>query len=664
MLTDTVSTTRSRRSRVRSGLLAGLASTALVSGLLLTGSVIASNSTLNNFEIEGDLQQGIFPGSGDPTAVGEDWVNTTNTGADGPFVALKCTVGSCAPANVTDGQGPGIGELFRDGLKVDPDPTTFTNGDKENDFGTITTGTGGNLVSQTPWHIVSGSVPPNKDDLFDVTTNTQISGNQDELDLGMLRTNNNGSSHLDFELNRLAWAATGPQRTEGDLLISFEISPGAITERFFVWDLPGGTDGGGHGRGGVECLGPLTGNEHPCPWEEIAPPATVGGIPTVRTAVNANELPAQPWGNRDPSGAAVSTIPVGGWFEAAIDLDAIGFAPGCPGFGAGSAKSRSSGSSVTSALTDLAGPFPINLNTCAKIHIVKDTLPNALQDFSYTTSADSPAPALSPASFILDDDAGVTGGDNTRLTTQDYLQVTPGTYHVTEVPVNGYALTSLTCTASTGSSGAQDGTDSNKANIVVGNLGEVTCTYVNSLQRSLVIKKTAKDKAATGGTKLLGGAGFTITPNPLTGTGSATVDDNDAVGGTGKVVDQYNTAGLICIDQVGAGPFSIAETTVPTSYKGAATQATVSPTSGTCATRSSGVTLDKTFPADATFVNTPLSKITVDFDSLVSGATTATIQCTGDTSEQNLPDGTPRVLGNGTSTLEPGTYTCTVVVDP
>ena len=75
MLTDTVSTTRRRRSRVRSGLLAGLASTALVSGLLLTGSVIASNSTLNNFEIEGDLQQGIFPGSSDPTAVGEDWVN-------------------------------------------------------------------------------------------------------------------------------------------------------------------------------------------------------------------------------------------------------------------------------------------------------------------------------------------------------------------------------------------------------------------------------------------------------------------------------------------------------------------------------------------------------------------------------------------------------------
>jgi hypothetical protein len=681
MLTDTVTTRRSRRSRVRSGLLAGLASTALVSGLLLTGSVIASNSTLNNFEIEGDLQAGVFPGSSDPTAPGEDWVNTANTGADSAFSALKCTAQPCGTAvtnaiglvtNVVDGSGLGTGELFRDGLKVDPDPTTFTQGDKENDFSTITTGAGGNLVSQTPWHIVTGTVPPNKDDLFDVATNTYISGSNDELDLGMLRTNNLGSSHVDFELNRLSAAPCAfdatkscPQRTEGDLLVSFEISPGSITERLFVWDLPGGTNGGGHGFGtDVNCTGPLSGNEHPCPWEEIAPPLDTNGVPNIRTAVNTNSLPAQPWGNRDPSGAATTTIPVGGWFEAALDLDQLGFPPSCPGFGQASAKSRASGSSVTSALTDIAGPFPINLNTCAKIHIVKDTVPNALQDFSYTTTADSPAPALSPASFILDDDAGVTGGDNTRLTTQDYLQVTPGTYHVTEGTVNGYALTSLTCTASTGSSGAQDGTDPNKANIVVGNLGEVTCTYVNSLQRSLVIKKTAKDKAATGGTKLLGGAGFTITPNPLTGTGSATVDDNDAVGGTGKLVDQYNTAGLFCIDQVGAGPFSIDETTVPTNYKGAAIQATVSPSSGTCATRSSGVTLDKTFPADATFVNTPLSKITVDFDSLVPGATTATIQCTGDASEQNLPDGTPRVLGDGTSTLEPGTYTCTVVVDP
>jgi len=637
MSTNTVSDTRTRRARLRSGLLATMASAALVSGLLVTGAVFASNSTLNNFEIEGDLQAGVFTGSSDPTAAGEDWVNTANTGADSPFAALKCTVGSCAPANVTDGSGVGFGELFRDGLKVDPDPTTFTNGDKENDFGTISVGPGGALVSQTPWHIVSGSVPPNKDDLFDVTTNTNVVGSQDELDLGMLRTNNNGSSHLDFELNRLAWAASGPQRTEGDLLISFEISPGGITQRFFVWDLPGGTDGGGHGRGGVNCVGPLVGQEHPCPWEEIAPPATVGGIPTVRTAVNTNELPAQPWGNRDPSGAAVSTIPVGGWFEAAIDLDAIGFPPGCPGFGAGSAKSRSSGSSVTSALTDLAGPFPVNLNTCGKITIIKDTVPDAAQDFHYTTTG-----GLTPASFDLDNDADATLSD-----TRVYNQVTPGSYTVTEGQIAGYTLTSLTCSATgAGSSGAQHAAGSLQADIVVGNLGEVTCTYVNTLQQG-AIKVT---KTSTKGNAALAGATFVFKKGTTT---LATL--------------QTNASGVACIDHLDFGSdYTVQETAAPNGYKidDATIHNVTVDNNATCA--------DATFGGEAlSFTDTPLSKITVTFESLAGlGVTAASIVCadSGGTiaavSENGAADPAFDDTNEAFTNLVPGTYTCTVVVDP
>ena len=119
--------------------------------------------------------------------------------------------------------------------------------------------------------------------------------------------------------------------------------------------------------------GPLSGNENTCPWEEI----TIPQSPTaVLSAVNAANIPAGPWGSRLPDGTATSTIPAGGWFEVAIDLDRIGFAPSCPGFGTMSAKSRSSGSSVTSALTDLAGPFPVNLDTCGKITIIKDAQPD------------------------------------------------------------------------------------------------------------------------------------------------------------------------------------------------------------------------------------------------------------------------------------------------
>src|SRR5262249_38941475 len=152
------------------------------------------------------------------------------------------------------------------------------------------------------------------------------------LDLGMLRTNNNGSSHVDFELNRTNWnpgSPTGatcatdstgipnfkcPVRSEGDLLISFEISPSSTTPPVefqtgcCVWDLPGGTDANGHGRGSVDCQGPLSGNENTCPWEEIQPPAGV-----VSFAVNAVQVAAGPWGSKQPDGTATNVIPPGGW---------------------------------------------------------------------------------------------------------------------------------------------------------------------------------------------------------------------------------------------------------------------------------------------------------------------------------------------------------------
>jgi hypothetical protein len=42
------------------------------------------------------------------------------------------------------------------------------------------------------------------------------------------------------------------------------------------------------------------------------------------------------------------------------------------------------------------------------------------------------------------------------------------------------------------------------------------------------------------------------------------------------------------------------------------------------------------------------------------GVTAATIQCTGEPGLVDLPEGSPHVL----DALRPGTYACTVVVDP
>ena len=66
-----------------------------------------------------------------------------------------------------------------------------------------------------------------------------------------------------------------------------------------------------------------------------------------------------------------------------------------------------------------------------------------------------------------------------------------------------------------------------------------------------------------------------------------------------------------------------------------------------------------------TFTNTPLSNITVSFASQIPGGTAATISCTGLTATP--PDGTPNDFDDTSETFEdlvPGTYTCTVVIDP
>jgi len=624
---------------------------AVVVGMtLIAGAALAFNTPLSNFEIDGDVRAGLDEGNGGgATAPGVDWFSGTAADDCDPAVNMPNAgdpAGDIAPcpaliynnAMPVDGTPPGTNPsdnpaeqghatFFRDGLKVDPDPTIFTQGDKENDVGTVSATAadddGATLQSTTPWHITSGSVPPNKDDLFDITTYTRIQGADAELVLGMLRTNNNGSSHVDFELNRLPWAPCAndatrdcPVRVEGDLLVSFEISPSSVAARFFVWDLPGGTNGGGHGRGtSVDCEGPLTGQEKPCPWEEIQPPG--GGTPALVVALNAGDIPAGPQGSRNPNGSATNTIPARGWFEAYLDLDDLGFAPDCPGFGAASAKSRASGSSVTSALTDLAGPFDIDLNTCGKVTIEKDAVPNALTDFDFAASG------LGTAMFKLDDDAGVTGATDTLSNVRVFNAVAPGSKVVRETPIpTGYVLTSIACSTVTGSGTSviiDDAAGNNpddadfdagddRVQITLGNLGEVYCTFTNTLQQGAIQISKSNGKGLA-----LQGAQFSIRQGAADGT---------PISGSPFTT---NAGGTICVDGLAFGNYYVKETSAPTGYQ-------IDDTSSRLVTVDSNATCaDNPFVGEETaFTNTPLSTIGVTFTSQAgAGVTRASIVCAG-----------------------------------
>jgi Prealbumin-like fold domain len=624
-------------------LLAALATVTLVTGLV-GSAVFAANTTLLNFEIDGDLPATTTNG------ITEDWVHQGNTGLDSASSALKCApaAATCAPTvpaaglitNVVDGAGLGFGELYRDWLKVDPDHTTFTNGDKENDFANVVCPVSGACSSDTPWHIVTGSVPPNKDDLFDVATNTYISGDQSELDIGMIRTNNNGSSHVDFELNRNNWTpgsttavscatnTTGitgfvcPKRTEGDLLVSFEISPSGagvtVATRYFVWDLPGGINAGAGKRptSTVNCDGPLIGNENTCPWEEISAPATT----VLVTSVNPAEMAAQPWGNRLPSGATTATIPQGGWFEAGLDLDALGFPPSCPGFGTASAKSRSSGSSVTSSLTDLAGPFPINLNNCADITVIKQTDPDgATQSFDFTTTGTGYTTPFS----LTDGQSNFSGN------------LATGTYSVAETPVTGWTLTSATCT----------GTGNTPASITLHANDHITCTFNNRARGAIKIlkesTKTGNPLVSTAGAVFSYGTGLSVTDN-----------------GAG---DEDSTIGSVCVSNLALGDYTVNETTPPSGYGGASqTNQTATAVAGTNCT-----TNVPTGTGVVTFTNPPLSDIQVNFRDGGSGETSATITCDNSTGTGNINTTTGwDTTRNVDDISAPVTVVCTIVIDP
>ncbi len=411
----------------------------------------------------------------------------------------------------------------------------------------------------------------------------------------------------------------------------------------------------------MNCEGPLTGNENTCPWEELpAPSATV-----LLTAVNGSDLAAAPWGSRLPDGTATSTYPGGGWFEAGIDLDQLGFPPACPGFGTASAKARSSGSSVTSALTDLAGPFPINLNNCGKIHIIKDAQPDSSQSFTYTTTG------TGLSSFNLVDD-GITPASKQK----DFDPVSPGNYTVTEglPPGGGYLLSTDVCVVNSSDAGdpttAGGNNSTGVSTIHIGNNGEVTCTYTNVLQRSLIISKVAKDAStATTGNEPLGGVTFGISPNPSGGTAAFSVTDlfADESAGTDQFRSSTTGKGKICVDlasSVSATSFTITET-VPTGYAVVAPNPkTVNATNGTCASRGVSAT------ADAPFVNTPLSSITVSFSSLATGAsgaaTAANINCSpaGTTTEQGGVDPAFDDTSETFTDLAPGQVICTINIDP
>ena len=206
------------------------------------------------------------------------------------------------------------------------------------------------------------------------------------------------------------------------------------------------------------------------------------------------------------------------------------------------------------------------------------------------------------------------------------------------------------------------------------------CDFHNRLA-TLIIEKVAKDLRSGSTPSLLGGASFRICPSPI--DNSVTCDNNNNPT-TGGLVVQDNDAndvfstigGLICIAGATPGTYTVTETQAPSGYaKDSTTKTGVNTTADTCANRLATTPIDTS--ENVRLVNTPLGEIAITFKSLPdnntsgTGATRAQIDCTSinEVTENGGADTTPYpgTLDDFNETftnLAPGTYTCTIFVDP
>jgi hypothetical protein len=448
---------RASRSWSRRGVVLGAACATALSVALLIPSLASANLTGSNFEgNDGNLAVN--------TAGNADWANVAglNKGIDQP------------------------------------------SGSNDNSFGQ------GTKEDNAAVTVVSGSIPPNKNDLSRFYEASALGANgHTYLYLAWERLVNIGNANLDFEINQRTTAGfggtfTGPitlTRTAGDLLVTYDFSgSGTPTLGLNTWLTAAA------GNTTSQCF---SANALPCWGRHI----NLGGA--AEGAVNTVTV-------SDPiAPSAPRSLTAGLFGEASIDLTAAGVFPAgtCEAFGSAFLKSRSS-SSFTAEIKDFIAPTAVNINNCGTITVHKVT-ENGDSSFGYATTG-----GLSPSTFSL-----ANGG------TQTYTAVPAGNSSITEnltaaQTTAGWTLKSLACTATgTGTSASPSGA---AANIVMGAGGSVDCTYTNHINLSPTIatelsKTTANiGDSITDSSSLTGAtanAGGTVTYHAYAGANTCTGTD-------------------------------------------------------------------------------------------------------------------------------------------
>jgi Prealbumin-like fold domain len=462
-----------------------------------------------------------------------------------------------------------------------------------------------------------GSIPPNKSDLTRFYEASETLSGQTFLYLAWERTNVLGSANMDFEINQAVTPGLGTpgphtiNRQRNDLLITYDFTQGGtgilIGVNFWLPTL----------QTGDTCF---KANSAPC-WGNHVDATSANSEAAVNTGSVTDPIPPN----------APRTLAERTFGETALNLTGLGvFQPGvCRAFGSVFLKSRSS-ASFTAEIKDFVAPVPVNIANCGHVIIRKITDPNpdpSNSTFSYTTTG-----GLNPATFTLQCCSPNAAG------VKDYgANVQVGSYTVTEdAPPSNFVFTSLNCSASDLSHGSTLSTSGPTVSFTLAADDIVDCTYTNTLQLG-AIKVT---KTSIKGNAPLAGAVFSVSGQPNLTTG----------------VD-----GTACVDHLQFGSYTVTEVSAPGGFAidDPAAHIVDVQTNAECPNASVG--------ADLSFTDTPLTDITATAHSQAPapGGTVSTIDCVDSSNAAvgNSPQsgGDAAVAATG---LRPGTYVCTIVVDP
>jgi hypothetical protein len=479
---------------------------------------------------------------------------------------------------------------------------------------------------------IEGHKNPPKDDFTDVASFFEVNTDPDSPNFGdvylygatiRFAPNGNASENIELKQGTSGTCADEPrllERTPGDKMIAIDYLGGGSAVQFHVLTW---VDSG-------PCF--VANDPAPC-WGaavlELDPTDAEGGV-------NASPITAA---NNPISGVALKA---GQFAEFGINLSDSGIigADECEGFSQTIWESRSAGSSFVSSTKDISVEDN-DINLCGSAEVTKVGSDGGSQEgaqFTLYEGSDTTGDVV--GTCTVDADGNCVNDDGTTEYPPSFADLQPGTYTIDETltPV-GY------------------GKDPDLPDTFTVAIGEtVPLSYTDPrLQGALrILKNSTKGDGTSAVTN--DGAVFSYED-------SSEVSSNVTDNGTG---DEDSTVGRVCVSGLDPGTFTVNEVSPPDGYGDASeVDQEVTVVNGTnCTDNLPGA------GATATFHNPPLADIQVNFRDAGSGETNvvgSTINCVEGATDLGDNDATPTTGWDKSEThlgLDPGTYVCTVVVDP